>query len=159
MRIRKLGRDERELLKEYLYKAIYVPEGMEAPDRSILEQPELALYYEDFGAGRADHCLVAETGGKAVGMVWTRIMKDYGHVDEDTPSLAIAVDEGYRGRGIGTKLMTEMLERMKEEGYPAVSLSVQKANKAAEFYRSLGFVILKEKDEEYIMIRKLQETL
>ena len=41
-------------------------------------QPELKLYYEDFGAGKADFSLVAENDGKVVGAVWTRIMNDYG---------------------------------------------------------------------------------
>ena len=54
--------------------------------------------------------------------------------------------------------MTAILERLKDQGYSRISLSVQKANPAVRFYESLGFVILQEKDEEYIMIRKLQET-
>ena len=54
--------------------------AMEPPDKSIIEQPELALYYEGFGDGSADNCLVAEEDGKVVGAVWTRIMNDYGHL-------------------------------------------------------------------------------
>ena len=157
MIIRELRSDESKLLKDYLYEAIFIPEGMEPPDKSILEQPELALYYTDFGAGKADLCLAAEDNGKVIGMVWTRIMKDYGHVDEETPSLAIAVDKEYRGQGTGKKLMYAILDRLKEQGFSAVSLSVQKANQAVRFYQSLGFTILKENDEEYIMIRKLQD--
>ena len=44
-------------------------------------------------------------------------MNDYGHVDDDTPSFAISLDKGYRGKGIGTDLMRRMLERLKEQGY------------------------------------------
>ena len=36
------------------------------PERSIIEQPELAVYYENFGNGPADNCLVAEVDGKAL---------------------------------------------------------------------------------------------
>ncbi len=158
MIIRELRSGERELLKDFLYQAIFIPEGMEAPDKSILEQPELVLYYEDFGTGKPDLCLAAEEGGKVIGAVWTRIMKDYGHVDDETPSLAIAVDKEYRGQGTGRKLMSAILGCLKEQGYSRVSLSVQKANPAVRFYEPLGFVILQEKDEEYIMIRNLQET-
>lgn len=89
------------MLKEFLYEAIFIPEGMEPPERAIIERPELRVYYEDFGSGRADHCLVAEEDGRVVGAAWTRIMKDYGHVDDETPSFAIALYREYRGRGIG----------------------------------------------------------
>ena len=52
-----------------------------------------------------DNCIVAEADEKAVGAVWTRIMNDYGHVDDKTPSLAISLYKEYRGIGIGTMMM------------------------------------------------------
>ena len=101
MHIRELKADETELLKGFLYEAIFIPEGVEPPDKSIIYQPELSLYYEDFGSGSADNCLVAETDGKVVGAVWTRIMNDYGHVADDTPSFAISL---YRGNIVARAL-------------------------------------------------------
>ena len=89
--IRKLRAGETALLKDFLYEAIFIPEGVGPPARDIVEQPELRLYYEDFGSGAADHCLVAEAEGDVVGAVWTRIMNDYGHVDDKTPSFAISL--------------------------------------------------------------------
>jgi len=70
MIIRPLSADETELLKDFLYEAIFIPEGVEAPDKSIINQPELSLYCEDFGSGPADHCLVAEIEGKVVGGIY-----------------------------------------------------------------------------------------
>ena len=156
MEIRKLRDDEIELLKDFLYEAIYIPDGIQPPERSIIEQPELALYYENFGSGPADNCLVAEVGGKVIGAVWTRIMNDYGHVDDDTPSFAISLYKEYRGRGIGTKLMRRMLELLKEQGYKKASLAVQKANYAVRMYAAVGFRTVDENAEEYIMVRDLQ---
>lgn len=155
MLIRKLRNDETELLKDFLYEAIFIPEGMEPPDRSIITQPELALYYNDFGKGSADNCLVAEVDGKVVGAVWTRIMSDYGHVDDDTPSFAISLYKEYRGRGNGTEMMHRMLELLKEQGYKKASLAVQKANYAVKMYEKVGFHTVDENDEEYIMVREL----
>ena len=152
VRIRKLRADETEVLKDFLYEAIFIPEGVEPPDRSIIEQPELALYYEDFGKGPADNCLVAEADGRVVGAVWTRIMNDYGHVDDDTPSFAIALYREYRGRGIGTELMRRMLGLLKGQRYQKASLAVQKANYAVRMYEKVGFRIIDENDEEYIMV-------
>ena len=153
--IRKLMTEERPLLKDFLYEAIYIPEGVEAPPRDIVERPELRIYYDDFGTGPADHCLVAEADGHVVGAVWTRIMHDYGYVDDETPSFAISLLPEYRGRGIGTRLMREMLSLLKEHGFRQASLAVQKANYAARMYKNVGFETIDENAEEYIMVCRL----
>ena len=155
MEIRKLRDDETELLKDFLYEAIYIPDGIQPPERSIIERPELSIYYEDFGNGPADNCLVAEVGGKLVGAVWTRIMNDYGHVDDETPSFAVSLYKEYRGKGFGTKMMQRMLGLLKEQGYKKASLAVQKANYAVRMYEKVGFKIIDENTEEYIMVCKL----
>ena len=150
--IRNLRQDETELLKDFLYEAIFIPEGVDPPERSIVERPELRVYTDDFGSRRGDNCLVADHNGKAVGAVWTRIMDDYGHVDDDTPSFAISLYKEYRSRGIGTKLMKKMLELLKSQGYKRASLAVQKANYAVKMYEKVGFKTVNENDEEYIMV-------
>ncbi len=150
--IRPLKDSEKEILKEFLYEAIFVPEGKEPPEKSIINREELMVYLYAFGRGKADFALVAEMDGKIVGAVWTRIMHDYGHVDDETPSFAISLYKEYRGQGIGTRLMQEMLQVLKSKGYKRASLSVQKANYAVRMYEKLGFQILKESEEEYIMI-------
>ena len=155
MKLRMLKDDETELIKDFLYEAIFIPEGMELPDRSIVQQPELKIYYEDFGTGKADYCIVAEDDGKVIGAVWTRIMNDYGHVDDDTPSFAISLYKEYRGQGIGTRMMREMLELLKEKGYKQASLAVQKANYAVRMYEKVGFKTVDENNEEYIMVCEL----
>ena len=147
MKIRRLRENETELLKDFLYEAIFIPEGVEPPDRSIIEQPELSLYYDGF-----DHCLVAEVDGKVVGAVWTRIMNDYGHIDDETPSFAISLYREYRGQGIGTAMMRKMLELLKSQGWKKASLAVQKENYAVRMYEAVGFRTVYENDEEYIMV-------
>ncbi len=153
--IRKMKESEYPLLEYFLYEAIYIPQGVEAPPRSIIDHPELQIYVEHFGTGCADYALAAEVNGEVVGAVWVRIMNDYGHVDEETPSLAISLYKPYRGLGIGTALMEAMLSLLKEKGYGGVSLSVQRVNDAVRLYRRLGFLIVDENDEEYIMVKQL----
>lgn len=155
MQLRELKEDEVDLLRDFLYGAIYIPEGVEPPPREIIEQPELKIYYEDFGTGRADYCIVADDNGRVAGAVWTRIMNDYGHVDDETPSFAISLFKEYRRQGIGTQLMKEMLSLLKDKGYEGVSLAVQKANYAVRMYEKVGFKIVDENDEEYIMVCEL----
>ena len=152
MKIRKIYPDEYAVLKDFLYEAIFIPEGVEPPSKDIVELPELRLYYEDFGKGRGDHAIVAEENGMIVGAVWTRIMNDYGHVDNDTPSFAISLYKECRGKGTGTCLMKAMLDLLRQEGYKRASLAVQKANYAVRMYEKVGFRTISENDEEYIMV-------
>lgn len=144
--------DESSLLENFLYEAIFVPKGVSAPPRSIIEQPELQVYVTDFGKKKDDIALVAEVGKKVVGAVWGRIMNDYGHIDDATPSFAISLYKEYRGWGIGTALMQEMLCILKRRGYQQASLAVQKENYAVKLYKKVGFEIIDENEEEYIMV-------
>ena len=150
--IRELRTSEVKELDTFLYEAIFIPEGVEAPPKEIILQPELQVYVADFGKRKGDKCLVAESAAKIIGAVWVRIMNDYGHVDDETPSFAISLLKEYRGYGIGTKLMQEMLDELRKDGYTQVSLSVQKSNYAVKMYQKVGFEILCENDEEYIMV-------
>ena len=150
--IREIQKQEYPLLDNFLYEAIFIPEGIEPPPKTIVTSPELQVYVERFGESKDDLGLAAEVDGKVVGAVWVRIMNDYGHIDDETPSLAISLYKEYRGFGIGTAMMKEILALLKSHGYKQVSLSVQKANYTAKMYLKIGFEIVKENEEEYIMV-------
>ena len=152
--IRKLDISEASLLKEFTYLAIYVPQGVKMPPKSIVELPELKVYYKNFGSENGDICLVAETDNKIVGAVWTRIVNDFAHIDDNTPSLAIAVAKESRGKGIGTRLLNDMLTVLKVEGFLSVSLSVQKENYAVKMYEKAGFDVVQNNGEELVMLKK-----
>lgn len=154
--IREIQKQEYPLLDNFLYEAIFVPKGVEPPPKTIIASPELQVYVEHFGEIKDDLGLVAEVDGKIVGAVWVRIMNDYGHIDDETPSLAISLYKEYRGFGIGTAMMKEILALLKSHGYSQVSLSVQKANYAAKMYLKIGFEIVRENEEEFIMIKIFQ---
>lgn len=150
--IREMKNQERSILEDFLYEAIYIPEGFETSDRSIIYQPELQVYISDFGCKEDDICFVAEVEKGIIGAVWVRDMNDYGHIEDGIPSFAISLYKEYRGYGIGTELMKKMLTELKLRGYKEASLSVQKANYAVSMYQKLGFEIIDENDEEYKMI-------
>ncbi|MCI8376866.1 MAG: GNAT family N-acetyltransferase [Lachnospiraceae bacterium] len=154
-KIREIKESEYSVLSDFLYEAIFIPKGIEKLPKSIIEQPELQVYIADFGKAD-DWCLVAEVKGKIVGAVWARIMNDYGYIDDETPSLAVSLYEEYRHLGLGTALMREMLQFLKDKGYKQISLSVQKENYALNMYRKVGFEVVKENEEEYIMICQLR---
>lgn len=150
--IREMRKEEYSLLGDFLYEAIYIPDGTATPSKSVIACPELQVYIADFGNSKHDKALIAEVDGNIVGAIWARIMNDYGHIDDNTPSLAMSVFKAYRGMGIGTSLLTQMLSTEKAAGYAKLSLSVQKDNYAVKLYRKAGFTTICETDEEYIMI-------
>lgn len=176
--IREMTAREYPLLEDFLYEAIFIPKGAEKPPREIIEQDELQVYIKDFGKRKDDHCLVAEcdgktelaaaateqptrcrlpkaAGGRIIGACWVRIMDDYGHIDNETPSFAISLYEEFRGRGIGTELMRSMLELLSSKGCKRASLAVQKENYAVKLYKNVGFHIIGENEQEYIMVCEL----
>lgn len=153
--IRAIRDDEHQLLDDFLYEAIFIPEGVQAPPKTIINAPELQVYVTDFGKKEDDICFVAETDDKVVGAVWVRVMDDYGHIEDGVPSFAISLYKEYRGYGIGTELMKRMLQELEERGYKKASLAVQKANYAVKMYKNVGFEIVDENEEEYIMLCRL----
>ena len=154
--VREMQPNEYFLLNDFLYNAIFIPQGVTPPPKNIIKQEELQVYVKDFGKQKDDVALVAEIDGKIIGAVWARIMNDYGHIDNDTPSLAISIYKNYRGYGIGTSLMRNMISLLKYRGYKRVSLAVQKENYAVKMYKRIGFIIVEENSEEYIMVCELK---
>ena len=153
--IRKIKENEIKILEDFLYEAIFIPEGVKPPAKEIIFQPELQVYISDFGKSKGDIGLVSELNDKIVGAVWVRIMNDYGHVDDNTPSVAISLYKEYRNLGIGTAMMRAIISTVRTEGYKQISLAVQKANYAVKMYEEIGFKTVAENDEEYIMICSL----
>jgi ribosomal protein S18 acetylase RimI-like enzyme len=148
-------------LEEFLYNAIFIPEGEKLPPREIIFDPEIYVYIKDFDITNIGDCgVAAEKDGRIIGVAWTGIIPAYGHIDKDTPELAISVLSEYRGQNIGTKMMNRLFEVLRERGFKRTSLSVQKDNPAVKFYKRLGYVITDEKldhvgNEDFIMIKEL----
>ncbi len=156
--IRKIRESEYHILENFIYEAIFIPEGVTPPPKSIIYQPDLQVYINGFGTEKDDICFVAEVDDKVIGAVWVRDMKDYGHISDGIPSFAISLYKEYRNFGIGTELMTTMLNELRNKGYTKASLAVQKANYAVKMYKNVGFRIYDENDEEYIMICDLNHN-
>ncbi len=113
--------------------------------------------------------LVADICGKVVGYimcrtVWRRsffrrfLMGRVGHI------ISIAVKEGYRGRGIGTRLLVEAMRRLYNHyGAKEVYLEVRVSNeRAIKLYKKLGFKVAQrveryyaDGEDAYIMARPL----
>ena len=57
--IRKMTVPEYPLLSDFLYEAIFIPDGIKPPPRDIIASPELQIYVERFGARKDDFALAA----------------------------------------------------------------------------------------------------
>jgi ribosomal protein S18 acetylase RimI-like enzyme len=133
-------------LRDMLHHAYYWKER--APD----EGPgPVQLYVKAWGR-RGDAAVIALEEGFPVGAAWFRLFREsapgYGFVDERTPELAIAVVPNARGKGVGGKLLDALVERAREEGFEAISLSVDKRNSGAiALYEHHGFERVAESDD------------
>ncbi len=156
LKIRPIQPSEYPLLADFLYEAIFLPKDIAPPPRDIILHPDLQMYIANFGTQKADFAVVAEMADKIIGAAWSRIINDYGHIDDQTPSLSVSLYSEYRNQGIGTKLFKKLLEILAQKGYKKASLSVQKANYASAWYLSLGFRIVKENEEDYVMVCDLE---
>jgi GNAT superfamily N-acetyltransferase len=103
----------------------------------------LPRYAANWGR-RGDMGVVAKTdvGSITYGAAWLRLWlnddKGFGYVDDSIPELAIAVLPEYRGRGIGTQLLMNILASA-QSTYPAISLSVRANNPVVNLYQRAGF--------------------
>ena len=159
-KVRLMRTSDYRCLPEFLYQAIFTPEGVEPPSRSIINDPQIFAYIKDFSTKSGDLGVVAEQNGQVVGAAWARIIPGHGHIDDEIPELAISILPEFRGYGIGTKLLKKLFEVLRGNGYERTSLSVQKDNPAVRLYKRLGYRITEEKldhvgNEDFIMIRDL----
>jgi len=154
LKIRQIEVSEYPVLEEFVYHALFLPSGVKPPPREVIYEPNIYVYINDFG-GKDDCGVVAEQDGKIIGAAWTRIIPAYGHIDDKTPELAISVLPNCRGQKIGSKMMEHLFELLWKRGYKQTSLSVQKENAAVRFYKRLGYTIVEEKTEDFLMIKEL----
>jgi RimJ/RimL family protein N-acetyltransferase len=154
------------LLEDLLYEAIFQPEGAEPLPRDIIKKLEIDSAIRDFGKRQDDFCIFAELNGKTIGGTWMRISNDepksYGHINSETPELVIAVFKKYRNLGIGQRLMRHLIDSAfayGSKGYKQISLSVDKRNYAVKMYKEFGFEIVKENEQDYVMVLKRKDSI
>lgn len=170
MDIRALTTDDLPFLRRMLDAAAFwrpmpsaplrrVRQLMLRPVLRVLVRSYLGLYHRDWGRP-GDTGFVAEIDGRPVGAVWYRLFTEASHgdgyIDERTPELAIAVEDGYRGRGIGRALLLRIEEQARDDGLGRIGLSVDADNPAKALYVSVGYRELAPDDPEGRMVLDLR---
>ena len=153
--IRPITPADEPFLWEALYHAIYVAPGDAPPERDVVNRPELARYVRDWGdVDDLGFIAVAEENQQPIGAAWIRLLtgenKGYGYTDDTTPELSVAVLPEYRGQGVGTGLLTHLLQAVSIH-HRSVSLSVEAGNPASRLYRRLGFEIVSTSGTSLVM--------
>ena len=127
MRVATAG--DEAFLREMRFLAPFVPPGTDPLPRLDRDDPALTHYVDGYGRA-GDLGVIASDDGTDVGAAWVRLLTSddagYGYVDEVTPELTIAVVPERHGRGVGTRLMEELLRAPRTS--TAVSLSCDPAN-------------------------------
>ena len=158
--VRPATTDDEQFLWEMLYEAVHwKPEesGTKPTLEEILSDPVLSRYLEDWSR-MGDLAVIAqdEKDGRNIGAAWYRLFPasepGYGFVDAETPDIAIAVAPEWRGTGVGGALLRALINAARSNGFEALSLSVQKSNRAAAaLYEKNGFVRLRDDRDAWVM--------
>jgi GNAT superfamily N-acetyltransferase len=153
--VRPIGQGDAHTLEEMLYQAIHVPPGEDAPPRDVIKLPELARYIQGWGRdGDLGLLAIEDESGRPIGAAWLRLLRGdergYGHVDDATPELSIAIVPEQRGHGIGTRLLGALIARARGR-YTAISLSAGATNPAIRLYQRFGFAVVRAEGASLVM--------
>jgi len=107
--------------------------------------PDIAHYFCDFPRDR-DFGLVDADEAAPRAVAWLVFLPanrpGYGFVDADIPELSITTFDGYRGLGLGTALLTQLVELAQADRLSGISLSVEDGNRARGLYERMGFEVV-----------------
>lgn len=159
MTIRALIKTESYFLAEMLYEAIFVPEGHDPLPKEIIRDKSLSKYIDNWGKDQYDIALVVESDDQLIGAIWGRLLtsenKGFGYLDDRTPELSMAVKKHYRNQGTGTRLIRAVALEYQKLGLEHLSLSVDKANRASNLYKRLGFEIVGATETSWTMKKSI----
>lgn len=145
--LKKEGKEQREVLIRTM-----LPEDAEEVSRleqQIFSQPWSAQGFKDALSSDKVIFLVAEQGDKTVGYCGMYCAADEGEITN------VAVAREARNRGIGGRLVKQLLDRAREAGIRNVILEVRLSNDSAiHLYKNLGFVISGIRKDFYEMPRE-----
>jgi len=108
-------------------------------------------FFRDEITRRPDAVKVITYKGKSIGLFTN-------YVDDENNSFIelFYIDKKYRGRGIGTEILKEQLEKDRINSRDTI-LRVFKDNPARFLYQKVGFEIYKETETHYEMIRRIKK--
>lgn len=132
--------------------------GDETKEHDTSPSPESAYYVD---AWTPEHGgIIAWDGTNPAGGIWLNWGDDttpgYGHVKEGVPEVALAVEERYKGQGLGTQLLRAAEDLAREKGATQISLSVAEENpRARRLYLHVGYQPVSNHHAHDVLIKDL----
>ncbi len=110
-------------------------DGLNATDRQMIEKNVRILFHDP-----AAHFLVARNADTVVGFANFTTRKTIIHPSESGLVDELIVSREYRGKGIGKRLISKVIDKCRELGCCELEVSTMVSNKdARDFYRKCGF--------------------
>ena len=160
MKFREITASDSELQKSLLFVALWTPDDEPDHELQVLELPHIKEYFDDWGQ-KGDFGLFAlDKTNDIMGIVQIRFKSSLTELHADCPELALAVNPLYRGQGVASALMRELLIRT-DNLEMGVRLGVHPKNKAAiSLYEKFGFETYQVVESGYFqMFRPNQTTI
>ena len=142
--IREVEAGDQPILWDLLYEALWDPPTSPRRPKSVLSNPHIAAYVQDWGSNATDLGFLAISHeGSVAGGILSRLLlpplEGGAFYDARTPQLGIAVFPPFQGQGIGTSLFIRYLA-VASIRFPRVSLGVHPENHVAiRLYAKFGF--------------------
>lgn len=162
MHIISLKREHQDVLDAFLWEALWDPPDKPRRNKDVLQNPQVRAYVDGWASKDEDLGFAVEADdGELIGVIWSRLLlppiAGGAFYDNRTPQLGIAVAEGHRQRGLGSRLMKVYLEAAQTR-FPAVSLGVHPLNPARKLYERFVFEYFAEGGGGYLnLVRKFNQ--
>lgn len=114
-----------------------VPQVHAIEERTFATPWSYQSFVDEMTTNKCARYLVAEEDGRVIAYAGAWLIFEEGHITN------IAVDEPFRGRGVGTEVTRALMQYAANLGVQYLTLEVRRSNLVAQkMYQSLGFLKL-----------------
>lgn len=140
MKIRKVREEDLAEIRELERQLAEIEKEMNSSLKDNAPEEYFSFFKKEF---EKDSFIgfVALEGDEIIGLARGSIKERPSFFIEDKEGKieSLIVKEKYRGKGVGKKLLNQIIDCLKERGAEVITLEVYLDNSAREFYRKMGF--------------------
>jgi ribosomal protein S18 acetylase RimI-like enzyme len=142
--LRPVENSDVDFLWRMLFRASWSHLDEGSTELSIRSRDDLAFYVEGWGRVGDAGVVAVDPATGPVGAAWLRLLTGSqslspSFVAADVPELAIAVEDGHEGRGVGSRLLEGLLAGHRNR---TIVLTARTTNPAIRLYERFGFEVV-----------------